>query len=150
MGSTDAWGMGQGGTGGLVMYEMAFEWIQTMRDILVPVPEFTYRSRSHKLELYRHQKHLKENFPLVLHVNTMVDPNDPENGWIFDNMWLKNYLPCLLAEQWYYNLMKYSGVNLPGGVTLNDSFFTKWENEKEKLEKQLKEEFQEPPRFFFG
>ena len=113
-GSTDAWGIGQGGTGGLVSYETSFEWIQTMRDILVPVTEFTFRSRSHKLELYKMAQKMRVDWPLVLHVNEMVNPSDPENGWVWDNMWLKEYLTAILGVQWAQNLLKYTNVTLTG------------------------------------
>lgn len=148
-GGGDAWGTS--GNGGLIAYESAFEWIDTMRQILVPVTEFTYRSRSHKLELYRQaKKALVLDYPIILHCNTIIDPNDPENGWIWDNVWLKEYLTALLGVQLGNNLLKYDNVTLTGGITLNKSWLDQWKEEKLRLEKQLKDEFQEPPRFFFG
>ena len=38
---------------------------------------------------------------------------------IYNDMWLKKYATALVKFQWGENLSKFSGIALPGGVTLD-------------------------------
>jgi hypothetical protein len=72
--------------------------------------------------------------------------NDPYDfPDIYNNDWLKKYVVALFREQWGDNLTKYTGVPLPGGSTLNgDAIRTKGENDRGKLEDELKTTWTEP------
>lgn len=54
---------------------------------------------------------------VVAEIYRAVDENAfPE---IYDDIWLKRYATALLKKQWGTNLSKYSGMQLPGGLTFN-------------------------------
>jgi hypothetical protein len=56
------------------------------------------------------------------------------------------YLTALIKKQWGQNLTKYNNVQLPGGITLNgDKIYQDALNEIEKIEYQLKNEYELPP-----
>lgn len=38
---------------------------------------------------------------------------------VYDDIWLKRYVSALLKKQWGTNLLKYKGMQLPGGMTYN-------------------------------
>lgn len=74
---------------------------------------------------------------------------DPESVW--NDRWLKQYATALIKRQWGENLKKLKGVQLIGGVTLDgEELFREAVEEIDKLEVQLKEEYMEPPKFFWG
>lgn len=54
---------------------------------------------------------------------------------VYDDIWLKRYVTALLKKQWGQNLSKYSGMQLPGGLTYNgDKIYQDAINDIEKLE----------------
>jgi hypothetical protein len=48
---------------------------------------------------------------------------DPENfNEVYDDMWLGKYCTALMKKTWGANLSKYSGLQLPGGVTYDGKY----------------------------
>jgi len=68
---------------------------------------------------------------------------DPETyGKVWNDRWLKEYATALIKKQWGSNLKKFSGVQLPGGVTLNgDTIFKEAEEEKRALEADMEKNY---------
>lgn len=77
---------------------------------------------------------------------------DPETYTdVYNDMWLKRYVTALFKRQWGLNLIKFEGIQLPGGVTLNGrQTFDDANGEIEKLEEQLRLNHEDPPDFFMG
>lgn len=76
---------------------------------------------------------------------------DPIYANIWNDEWMKKYAVELIRQQWGQNLSKYSGVQLPGGITFNG--MEMWMNATDnlaKLEDELKNNLQEPCDFFMG
>lgn len=70
---------------------------------------------------------------------------------VFNNYWLKQYVVALFKYQWGSNLMKFSGVTLPGQVQVNaEGIFGAGQAEKDKLEQELHDKYELPPAFFTG
>ena len=66
-------------------------------------------------------------------------------------MFLKEYTTALIKEQWGQNLVKFEGMQLPGGVTLNGrQIIEDARGEIEKIEQKLYNEYDTPPDFFVG
>ena len=69
-----------------------------------------------------------------------LDPNT--YGQVWNDRWLKEYATALIKKQWGSNLKKFSGVQLPGGVTLNgDTIFKEAEEEKKTLEADMEKNY---------
>jgi hypothetical protein len=65
---------------------------------------------------------------------------------LFENIWLKRYAVALARIQWGYNISKYSGATLPGGVQFNGEDIKRdGKEDKEALELELEERYSEPP-----
>lgn len=63
-------------------------------------------------------------------------------GQVWNDRWLKEYATALIKKQWGSNLKKFSGVQLPGGVTLNgDTIFKEAEEEKRALEADMEKNY---------
>jgi hypothetical protein len=57
---------------------------------------------------------------------------------VWNDRWLKEYATALIKRQWGNNLSKFSGIMMPGGVTLDGvRIFTEAQAEIEKLEEDL-------------
>jgi hypothetical protein len=70
---------------------------------------------------------------------------------VYNDRWLKAYCTELIRRQWGENLMKYNGVALIGGTQLNGGeIYQKALDNLEKLEQQVKDEFQLPIDFILG
>ena len=70
---------------------------------------------------------------------------------VFDDMWLKEYTTALIKQQWGSNLIKFEGMQLPGGVQLNGrQIYDDATNEIVALRERIRVEHELPPDFFVG
>jgi hypothetical protein len=66
-------------------------------------------------------------------------------------MWLKEYATALIKQQWGSNLIKFEGMQLPGGVTLNGrQIYDDATAEIERLREKIRLDFEMPADFFIG
>ena len=66
-------------------------------------------------------------------------------------MWLKEYGTALIKQQWGANLIKFEGMQLPGGVTINGrQIYEDALQEIERLKESVRLEHEMPPDFFMG
>lgn len=85
----------------------------------------------------------------ILEVYRGVSTASGSNAW--NDMWLKEFTACLIKLQWGQNLIKYNGVQLPTGITLDGlGIYEDAKQEREDLLQRLKDEFQFPLDFFMG
>jgi hypothetical protein len=57
---------------------------------------------------------------------------------MYNDTWLKHYTTALIKKQWATNLKKFSGMSLPGGVTIDgDKLYQEAKDEIEKLEQDM-------------
>jgi hypothetical protein len=72
-----------------------------------------------------------------------IDPSIYQKVW--NDRWLKEYATALIKRTWGNNLKKFSGIQLPGGVTLNgDKIYEEAVGEIEKLETEMQTEYGAP------
>lgn len=77
-----------------------------------------------------------------------LDPAEFSKVW--NESWLKHYVTALFKKQWATNLKKFSGIQLPGGVTLDgDKLYDEAVNEIKELEDSLANK-SAPLDFFIG
>ena len=70
---------------------------------------------------------------------------------MWNDKWLKLYGTQLIKQQWGANLMKFSGMQLPGGVTMNgDAIYEAATQEILRLQEELRLEHEDPVSFFIG
>ena len=58
-----------------------------------------------------------EDSYIVAEVYTLVDPSEYPS--VYNDIFLKQYSTSLIKQQWGSNLIKFEGMVLPGGVTMN-------------------------------
>jgi len=70
---------------------------------------------------------------------------------VYNDRWLKEYATSLIKRQWAQNLIKYEGMQLPGGMTFNGrQLYDDAVTEIDKLEEQIQMQYELPPMFFTG
>ena len=137
-------------TGGFSMESYASYSIQmdVFRYLFRPERIISHRYTSGILT-FAHDTPLQVDDVLQVEVYTGVDPNTGLLVW--DDMWLKEFASCLIKLQWGSNLIKYSGVQLPTGITLDgQKIFDDASAEREKLIERLRNEWELPADFFMG
>jgi hypothetical protein len=86
---------------------------------------------------------------LVAEVYTLIDPDT--HTQVYNDLWLKEYATALIKQQWGQNLIKFEGVQLPGGVTFNGrQLYDDATQEIERLRERIRLEWEFPADFFIG
>jgi hypothetical protein len=77
---------------------------------------------------------------------------DPEvYTQVYNDRWIKRYLTQMIKQQWGANLIKYSGILLPGNVTFDgDKLFDQASQEIAKLEEEMQLQYELPVDFYMG
>jgi hypothetical protein len=91
---------------------------------------------------------VKEGSFVVVECYRALDPDAFTRVW--NEAWFKKYTTALFKKQWATNIKKFSGIQLPGGVTLDgDKLYDEAIAEIEKLEDELQNK-SAPLDFFMG
>ena len=70
---------------------------------------------------------------------------------VYNDMFLKKYATALIKQQWGSNLKKFTGVTLPGGITLDgQTIFSEALEEITKIEEEMSLKYELPPDGFIG
>ena len=86
---------------------------------------------------------------LIIDCFKALDPEDFTK--IYNHLWVKDYCTQMIKRYWGQNMIKYEGVQLPGGITLNGpKIYDDAVNELEKLDKQLRDQYELPPLDMIG
>ena len=70
---------------------------------------------------------------------------------VWNDRWIKEYATALIKRTWGNNLKKFSGVQLPGGVTLNGKeIFDEAVNEIKDLETEMQDKYSLPVDWYMN
>ena len=70
---------------------------------------------------------------------------------VYNDMFLKKYATALIKQQWGSNLKKFTGVTLPGGITLDgQTIFSEATEEITKIEEEMNMKYELPPDGIIG
>jgi len=84
---------------------------------------------------------------IVVEAFRIVDPALYNSIW--GDRYLRDYTTALVKKQWGQNLMKFEGVQMPGGVMLNGrGIYEEGKAEVEKLETEIQAKYELPPEFY--
>jgi hypothetical protein len=86
---------------------------------------------------------------IIVECYRILDPDTYRD--VYNDRFLKQYTTALFKRQWGENLKKFSGVQLPGGVTLNaDKIYEDALDEINKIEAEMQSRFELPVDMFTG
>ena len=133
----------------LLNYAMVKRYLEDLDWLLNPETQIRFNKLNHKLYLDIDWSQVGQNEYIIIDCYRIVDPADAPK--LYNDWWLKKYLTALIKKQWGQNMIKFQGVLLPGGVQLNGrQIYDDGVSEVEKLEQQLKDEYELPPLDLIG
>ena len=86
---------------------------------------------------------------IVAEAYIIADPSTFSD--VYGDMFLKKYVTALFKKQWGQNLIKFEGLQLPGGVTLNGrQLYDDATTEIDRIEEEVQLKYQLPDDFMIG
>lgn len=137
--------------GDLAYYEQVQQYMSLLDMRLNGSPQVDYVRKQNRLYIHGEfeEEDIKAGEYIVAEVYSIIDTNDHTAVW--NDMWLKEYTTALIKQQWGANLIKFEGMQLPGGVTLNGrQIFEDALQELERLREKLRNDHELPVDFFVG
>ena len=137
--------------GDLAYYEQMQQYLSLLDVKLNGHPQVQFQRKQNRLYIFGDfaDNDIKEGEFIVAEVYEIVDPSTHTS--VFNDMWVKEYTTALIKQQWGSNLLKFEGIQLPGGVVLNGrQIFDDATTDIDKLRETIRMEHEMPPDFFVG
>ena len=124
--------------------------MQMLQDLLTPEKSVEFSRVTNRIYVnmdWKGQTHIGEY--MMFEGYKILNPEIYTD--IYNDMMLKRYTTALIQQQWGSNMMKFGGVELPGGITLNGSdIFNQATNEVSRIETDIQSKWELPPQFIVG
>lgn len=137
--------------GSLVEYQMSKQWLSLL-DMVVNDDHKETNFEVHKGELQIDMdwgNEVAEGEYIIVECYRILDPETYTN--IYNDYFLKKYATALIKRQWGANLIKFEGMQMPGGVTFNGrQLFDDANQDIEKLEEEARLNWELPVSFYTG
>ena len=137
--------------GDLAYYEQLNQYLSLLDMKLNGHPQTTWSRHMNRLYLHGDfaDRDVQADEYIVYEAYKTVNPGS--FGAVYNDMWLKEYTTALLKQQWGSNLLKFEGMQLPGGVTLNGrQIYDDAVVDIDKLREKIRLDFEMPADFFVG
>ena len=133
----------------LLQYAMTKTYLEDIDRLLTTDKQISFNQRQDTLYLdIDWSAEDKDNW-LVIECFRIVDP-DSFTG-IYNDSFLKRYLTALIKRQWGQNLIKFTGVKLPGGIELNGrQIYDDAQVELDKIQEMMSNTYEIPPFDMIG
>ena len=144
---------GGGILGDLAYYEQLQQQLSLLDMKLTGQPIITFDRQYNRINMHMSKTRLKEGDYIILEVYGVRDPDDmvTEYNSLWNHRFLKSYATALIKRQWGTNLLKFDGMTLPGGVTVNArQIYEDALADIDKIMEKFREEEDEGPMFFMG
>jgi hypothetical protein len=134
----------------IVHYQMTMQHLDFLDHVLVGEKPMRFNHLSNRLFIDMDwETDISAGEYLVMEVYRRLDPATYTD--MFDDIYLKRYTTTLIKRQWGQNLSKFSGTAMLGGVTLNGpELFSSAIAEQQKLEEEIRSNYEEPPHMQQG
>ena len=137
------------GTTEILTYAMTRTYLEDIEFALTTQKQIRFNQRQDRLYLDIDWSSLEKGDFIVMDCYRLLNPNDYTRVW--NDSFLKKYIPALIKRQWGQNLMKFQGVKLPGGVELNGrQIYDDGEKELEKIREMMSNTDELPPLDMIG
>jgi len=133
----------------LLQYSMVKSYLEDIDHLLTTDKQLRYNKRQDRLYLDIDWGSLRVDDYLVIDCYSTLDPNDYSRVW--NDSFLKPYLTALIKRQWGMNMMKFTGVKLPGGVELNGrQMYDDAQKDLEGIMEKMSNTYELPPLDMIG
>ena len=124
--------------------------LSRINDLFNTRPRFRFNRHTDRLHLdIDWDEDLKIDEWIIAEAYIIADPSDFSD--VYGDMFLKKYVTALFKKQWGQNLIKFEGMQLPGGVTLNGrQLYDDATTEIDRIEEEVQLKYQLPDDFMIG
>ena len=147
---TSGTGLAFGGVD-MVNYYMVKQHFETI-DMVIntgAMVQFRFNQRQDRLYIDIDPARVTEDMFVLIECYRALDPT--EYTQVFNDPFVKKYATALLKRQWGQNLIKFNGVQLPGGVSINGrELYQDALNEIEELMSASSSTYELPPLDMIG
>ncbi len=132
-------------------YYMIRQYFETL-DMVVntgALVQYRFNKRQDRLYIDIDKSRMTPGNYLLIECHRALDPASWTQVW--NDSFLKKYATALMKKQWGMNLIKYNGVQLPGGITLNGrQIYEDAIQEIQELENDMPTKYTLPPIDMIG
>ena len=132
-------------------YYMVKQWMETMDMVLNngAFVQFRFNMRQDRLYLDVGEDMLAEDVHVIVECHRALDPETFTQ--VYSDVFLKKYTTALIKRQWGQNLIKFNGIQLPGGVAINGrEIFEDAQKEIAEIEEMSTTTYELPPFDMIG
>ncbi len=137
--------------GDLAYYEQLQQHLSVLDMKLNGTPQVEFSRKQNRLYIFGDitDEDIQEGEYVIAETYSIIDPESHSS--VYNDMWLKEYTTALIKQQWGLNLMKFEGMQLPGGVILNGrQLFDDAQGELQDLREKIRLEHELPVDFMVG
>ena len=133
----------------LTPYYMAMEHLALIQQLLVGQQPVRFNRHTDKLYIDTDWGKLPTGRFILIECYRVIDPNEYRDAW--GDRWLSRYCTALIKKQWGNNMKKFSGMQLPGGITMNgQQIYEEATEELAKLEDEMINSYSLPVLDMYG
>jgi len=133
----------------LLSYAMTKTYLEDLDFLLNTQKQIRFNKRQDRLYLDIDWSSVTPNNYFIIDCYSTLDPNDYSRVW--NDSFVKLYLTSLIKKQWGQNMMKFTGVKLPGGVELNGrQMYDDAQKEIDLLMEKMSNTYELPPLDMIG
>lgn len=133
----------------LLQYAMVQTYLEDISFLLNPDMRYRFNIRQDRLYIDTDWAQVTVGDYFVMDCFRILDPNDFTR--VYNDPFLKKYFTALCKKQWGMNLIKFQGVQLPGGVQLNGrQIYEDGVRELLEIESKMSSTYEMPPLDMIG
>ena len=128
----------------LLQYSMVQTYLEDITFLLNPDMRYRFNIRQDRLYIDTDWATTTVGDYFVIDCFRILDPDDFPRVW--NDPFIKRYLTALAKKQWGQNLIKFQGVQLPGGVQLNGrEIYEDGQRELDEIRSKMALDYEMPP-----
>lgn len=137
------------GQQGVMDYSLLMSYRSLVNDLIEGKKLIRFNMMQKKVMLDINWMNIEPGTFVVFECYKALDPAEYPDVWT--DTWLIEYTTANLKKQYGENLKKYTGVQLPGGISLDgQTLWNEGDADIRRLQDTIKSDYQEPPSFMLG
>ena len=133
----------------LLQYAMVQTKLEDITFLLNPDVRYRFNIRQDRLYIDVDWAQINKDDYFVIDCFRILDPDDFTK--VYNDQFLKRYFTALCKRQWGQNLIKFQGVQLPGGIQLNGrQIYDDGVKEIDELRAKMSSDYEMPPLDMIG
>ncbi len=133
----------------LLQYAMVQTKLEDITFLLNPDVRYRFNIRQDRLYIDVDWAQINKDDFFVIDCFRILDPDDFTK--VYNDQFLKRYFTALCKKQWGMNLIKFQGVQLPGGIQLNGrQIYDDGVRELDEIRSKMATDYEMPPLDMIG